>query len=253
MSSAPKTNPDAAAKAAGVVPDDAQMRNTICPFLRSALKAGALEFDGRTASQAAVKDFLGGGPNGLGQIAKFFARRNHTNPDTPRGRFDPINLVGSRGSHPGDSRMLTAQGFDARRFEEFTAHARTAPDGRRYLTAEDFGAAIAEDIRRDPKSRIGPTDVLFNNDMRNSAGEFGLLLHGFGREMAEGPDRGQQVVYVDEMRQLFEQNRFAADWPATLKRASAFGCIRASFGLTGFGGIYGKVRKAYRALVRRQG
>jgi hypothetical protein len=146
--------------------------------------------------------------------------------------------------------MLTAQGFDARRFEEFTAHAHTGPDGRRYLTADDLGAAIAEDMKRDPKSRIGPGDVAFSNDMRNSAGEFGLLLHGFGRKLTDGPDRGQQVVFVDEMRLLFEQNQFPADWQGTVKqRTSAFGCMTTSFGLTGFGGLYGKVRKAYAALT----
>lgn len=253
MSSDAKTNPGAAARpAGGVVPDQAQMTNTICPFLRSALKAGVVDFDGRTASQAAVKDVLGGGVNGLGQIAKFFAQRNHTGPDTPAGRFDPINLVGSRGSHPGDSRMLTAQGFDAGRFEEFTAHAHTGPDGRRYMTAADFGMAIAENIKRDPKSRIGPKDVLFNNDMRNSAGEFGLLLHGFGRKLDGGPERGQQVMFVDEMRRLFEQNQFAPDWQDTVRqRTSAFGCLTTSFGLTGFGGLYGQIRKAYAALKRR--
>jgi hypothetical protein len=213
--------------------------------MRSALKAGLLEFDGQTAPQDRLRDLLGGGLNGLGQVAKFFARRNHTTPDTPRGRYDPLNLAGSRGDHPGDSGMLTAHGFDAARFEAFTAHARTGPDGRRYLTTADLGAAIAEDLARDPRSRVGPKDILFANDMRNSAGEFGLLLEAFGRELPDGPDRGEKAVAVDDMRLLFERSEFPAGWRETVARASAIGWTMASFGLSGFGGIYGAARKAF--------
>lgn len=236
-----------------VIADDEMMRGkTICPFMRSALKAGILDFDGQTAPQDKLKEVLGGGLNGLGQVAKFFARRNHTTADTPAGRYDPLNLVGSRGVHPGDSRMLTAEGFDEKRFQEFTAHARTGPDGRMHMTAEDLGAAIAEDIERDPRSRVGPADVLFNNDMRNSAGEFGLLLEGFGREVMDGPDRGRKAVLVDDMRLLFEKGELPAGWKETVKRASALGWAVTSFGASGRGGIYGEVRKA-RAILRSKG
>jgi hypothetical protein len=235
-----------------VIADDAMMRGkTICPFLRSGLKAGILGFDGETAPQDALTEVLGGGLNGFGQVAKFFAQRNHTTPDTPSGRYDPLNLVGSRGSHPGSSRMLSAEGFDARRFEDFTAHARTGPDGKRYMTAEDFGVAIAESLKRDPKSRVGHSDVLFGNDMRNSAGEFGLLLEGFGRELLDGPDRGRKAVRVDDMRLLFEKNEFPPGWQETVKRASALGWTLTSFGASGFGGIYGEVRKAFAKLNDR--
>jgi hypothetical protein len=229
--------------------DEAAMEGrTTCPFMRSALKAGLLEFDGQTAPQDRLRDLLGGGLNGLGQVAKFFARRNHTTPDTPKGRYDPLNLAGSRGDHPGDSGMLTPRGFDAARFEAFTAHARTGPDGRRYMTTADLGAAIAEDLVRDPRSRVGLKDVFFANDMRNSAGEFGLLLEAFGRELPDGPDRGEKAVSVDDMRSLFERSEFPAGWRETVARSSALGWTMVSFGLSGFGGIYGAVRKAYARL-----
>lgn len=233
----------------GTAIDEAAMEGrTTCPFMRSALKAGLLEFDGQTAPQDRLRDLLGGGLNGLGQVAKFFARRNHTTPETPKGRYDPLNLSGSRGDHPGDSGMLTPRGFDAARFEAFTAHARTGPDGRRYMTAADLGAAIAEDLVRDPSSRVGPKDVFFKNDMRNSAGEFGLLLEAFGRELPDGPDRGEKAVAVDDMRSLFERSEFPAGWRETVARSSALGWTMVSFGLSGFGGIYGAVRKAYARL-----
>jgi hypothetical protein len=144
--------------------------------------------------------------------------------------------------------MLTPRGFDAARFAAFTAHARTGPDGRRYMTSEDLGAAIAEDLARDPHSRVGPKDVLFANDMRNSAGEFGLLLEAFGRELPDGPDRGEKAVAVDDMRLLFERSEFPAGWRETVARSSALGWTTVSFGLSGFGGIYGAVRKAYARL-----
>jgi hypothetical protein len=235
-----------------VMADETMMRGkTICPFMRSGLKAGILGFDGATAPQSALTDVLGGGPNGFGRVARFFAKHNHTTPETPAGRYDPLNLLGSRGAHPGSSRMLGAEGFDARRFEEFTAHARTGPDGRRYMTADDFGVAIAESLKRDPQARVGPTDILFKNDMRNSAGEFGLLLEGFGRELPDGPDRGRKAVLLDEMRLLFEKSEFPPGWRETVKRASALGWAVTSFGVSGFGGIYGAVRKAYAKLNPR--
>jgi hypothetical protein len=230
------------------IDEKAMEGRTTCPFMRSALKAGLLEFDGRTAPQARLRDLLGGGLNGLGQVAKFFARRNHTTPDMAPGRYDPLNLVGSRGDHPGDSGMLTAQGFDPARFDAFTGHARTGPDGRRYMTASDFGAAIAEDLARDPRARVGPKDVLFANDMRNSAGEFGLLLEAFGRPLPDGPDRGEKAVAVDDMRLLFERSEFPAGWRETVARSSALGWTMVSFGLSGFGGIYGAAREAYARL-----
>jgi hypothetical protein len=230
------------------IDEKAMEGRTTCPFMRSALKAGLLEFDGHTAPQSQLRDLLGGGLNGLGQVAKFFARRNHTTPAMEPGRYDPLNLVGSRGDHPGDSGMLTAQGFDAARFDAFTAHARTGPDGRRYMTAADFGSAIAEDLVRDPAARVGKGDVFFANDMRNAAGEFGLLLEAFGRELPDGPDRGEKAVSVDDMRLLFERSEFPAGWRETVARSSAIGWTMVSFGLSGFGGIYGAVRKAYARL-----
>jgi hypothetical protein len=236
-----------AAAPGGVRADEEMMKGrTICPFMRTALKAGVLDFDGQTAPQDTLKRFLGAGLNGFGRVARFFARRNHRTPGMLRGRYDPLNLAGSRGDHPGDSQMLSERGFDPQRFAEFTAHARTGPDGT-YMTARDLGAAIAESLRRDPKARVGTWDVLFKNDMRNSAGEFGLLLEGFGKVLTQGPDRGIRAVFVEDMRLLFEKNQFPPDWPQTIKDASASGWAVTSFGKTGFGGIYDETRKAYAA------
>jgi hypothetical protein len=52
-------------------------------------------------------------------------------------------------------------------------------------------------------------------------------------------------VFVDDMRLLFERNQFPRDWPQTIRGASAIGWTVTSFGKTGFGGIYGEIRKAY--------
>jgi hypothetical protein len=243
--------PPPRAERSGTMKADEQMMKgkTICPFMRTALKAGVLDFDGQTAPQKTLEEILGGGLNGLGRIARFFAKRNHTTPDTPPGRYDPLDLLGSRGDHPGDSQILSERGFDPQRFGEFVAHARPAPGGA-YMTARDLGAAIAENLKRDPHSRVGHSDVLFNNDMRNSAGEFGLLLEGFGKVLTEGVDKGWKSVSVDDMRLLFEKSEFPADWQQTVKRASALGWITTSFGRSGFGGIYGKARKAYAKMSR---
>jgi hypothetical protein len=53
------------------------------------------------------------------------------------------------------------------------------------------------------------------------------------------------------MRLLFEKSEFPPGWQDTVKRASAFGWTRTSFGATGFGGIYGEVRKAFARLNER--
>jgi hypothetical protein len=246
--------PPARPEPSSVVRADEQMMKgkTICPFLRTALKAGVLDFDGRTAPQDTLEELLGGGLNGLGRVAKFFAQRNHTSPSTPPGCYDPLNLVGSRGAHPGDSQILSARGFDPQRFAEFIAHAQPGPEGA-YMTERELGAAIAENLRRDPNSRVGHLDVLFNNDMRNSAGEFGLLLEGFGKTLREGRDKGRKAVFVEDMRLLFEKNEFPVDWQRTVKAASALGWATTSFGNSGFGGIYGEARKAYAAISATRG
>jgi hypothetical protein len=242
----------ARAERSGTVKADEQMMQgkTICPFMRTALKAGVLDFDGHSAPYDTLEEILGGGLNGLGRVAKFFAKRNHTPPDMAPGRYDPLNLARSRGDHPGDSQILSERGFDAERFGEFIAHARPGPDGA-YMTARELGAAIAQSLERDPNSRIGHSDVLLDNDARKSAGEFGLLLEGFGKVLAQGADRGRKAVSVDDMRLLFEKSEFPADWQQTVKAASALGWLTTSFGRSGFGGIYGEVRKALRQDQRR--
>ena len=66
--------------------------------------------------------------------------------------------------------------------------------------------------------------------------------------LTDGPDRGQKALYVEDMRLLFERNVFPEGYRATVARASALGCIIISFGLLGFGGIYGHIRRAYGRL-----
>lgn len=228
---APAASPDAFGGAArrGLAEADLAGK-TSCPFLRTALKEGILDFDGKTAPQEKLTEILGGGLNGFGQVAKFFANYSHTTGDQKAlKQYDPLNLVGSRGDHPGDSKILEGGQFNPERFEAFTRNSRPGDDGRQYMTVEDFGRSIAADIQADPESRVGRLKNLTKNnpvtgeDIQNSAGEFALLLEGFGAPTRFPDGSTKKAISVDDMRLLFEKNVFPAGWEQRVRSASAAG------------------------------
>ncbi len=209
----------AAAPAAHTAPvSDEMLRDTHCPFIRTALKAGVLGFDGQTAPIDRLKEVLG--PD-FGRVPAFFARQNHK-PEGggwffTRTTYDPIHLVGSKGDHPGDTGILSAAGFSEAAFRAVTSH---STDGKT-MTADDFVRAFSAANAQDP----GANHVV---DRAKSAGEFALLLEAFGH--IEG---GKKRVSISDMRLLFEKNEFPPNWEQSLANASAVGWTKLTLQMSG--------------------
>jgi hypothetical protein len=144
-------------------------KKATCPFMGSVVLSGALPVHGSIGRPlAAVQDVVDlgdGGGGGLGSLAlRAFAIGNHSRiPDAsgnfgepaPEGFFS-LDFPGSKGAHPGDSRILLA---DPNRFEsgrlsseEFARLAGMADD-RGMLTIEAVGTFIAGNVQRDPRGR----------------------------------------------------------------------------------------------------
>lgn len=140
-----------------------------CPFLGSAVSQGLLSSRGTVDNPLAAVDDVrrlgnrGGGD--LGDLLAFFAVGNHSlmlggasgalDERAPTGLFS-LNLPGSQGSHPGHSGILEG---DPRRLgsgrlstEDFVRLAGFATDG--FLKRSDAGRFIAENLTRDPGSKV---------------------------------------------------------------------------------------------------
>lgn len=200
---------------------DEMLKDTPCPFIRSALKADLLKYDGKTAPIARLKEILG---SDFGRVPAFFARVNHraegdNHSVFTRKVYDPLHLAHSKGDHAGDTGMLGAQGFDRAAFARVVAHS----SDRKTMTAADFSRAIVQANRRDAQANA----VV---DVSKSAGEFALLLEAFGH--VEG---GEKRISIEDMRLLFERNEFPANWEQSIKQASAAGwaALTLKMGTTG--------------------
>jgi hypothetical protein len=168
---------------------DVVRRRATCPFVGSAVAAEALPVHceaGRPLARIEDLARLGDAGGGdLGELLAFFARGNHGFMAGASGRLDrpvppglfSLDLPGSQGSHPGHSGMLqgdpgeVASGrFDEEAFGRFIAPAR---DG--LLKRSDVGRFIAENLRRDPASKVfGPkVAALLAVDLARFAGQVG--------------------------------------------------------------------------------
>src|SRR5215469_2540293 len=140
-----------------------------CPFLGSAVSQGRLGVRGAADNPlAAVEDVrrlgnTGGGD--LGDLLALFAVGNHSrmcgadggalDEPVPAGLFS-LELPGSQGSHPGHSGILEG---DPRRLgsgrlsaEDFARLVGFATNG--FLKRSDVGRFIAENLTRDPASKV---------------------------------------------------------------------------------------------------
>ena len=142
-----------------------------CPFIGSAMATEALPIR-NSADQplAKIDDVVKLGNSGggiLGQVLKLFATGNHAkmmgasgklDREVPPGTFS-LDLPASQGSHPGHSGILQGDplALNSGRFsdEDFGRLLARAKDG--YVTRSDVGKFIAENLMRDPKSKVlGP-------------------------------------------------------------------------------------------------
>jgi hypothetical protein len=140
-----------------------------CPFLGSATYQELLSIRGTADNPlAAIEDVrrLGNAGGGdLGDLLAFFANGNHAlmRSDTsdaldepvPAGLFS-LELPGSQGSHPGHSGILEGDpqklGSGRLSRENFARFINFAKD--KFLKRSDVGRFIAENLTRDPNSKV---------------------------------------------------------------------------------------------------
>ena len=139
-----------------------------CPFLGPAVAMQRLSVRNEASNPlAAVEDLreLGNSGGGdLGDLLVFFATGNHLamrsrggalDAGVPRGLFS-LELPGSQGSHFGHSGILQGNPkeldsgrFSASDFARLTSRAKAG-----FITRSEVGRFIAENLRRDPESRV---------------------------------------------------------------------------------------------------
>ncbi len=175
-----------------------------CPFLGSAVAEGHLAVRNEASNPlASIEDVRALGNSGggdLGDLLAFFAEGNHAFMRGGAGRLDspaPANLFslelpGSQGSHPGHSGTLQADPgtLDSGRFSQadFDRLLHHAKDG--LLKRSDVGRYIAENLRRDPGSKVADlnTAELLAGDVMNLVTTAGSALVSklFGSEKGGG-------------------------------------------------------------------
>ena len=245
--------------------DTLVVKAATCPFMRSAVKAGTVRirgsFEQPLGDTSDVIHLGNAGGGDLGKVLKFFADINHNRLNGPGGfttEAVPENTFaiwfpGSRGAHPGHSGILmgdpgdVASGaFTPDRLARLTSEYSTLySDGKRYISRDQIGAFIADNVAADPASRGFNLDgikslssqveelasrvvandpnvlqdvlhlLVTSNDLVNSCGEFSLLFTRF----ADGSDQdGNPLISTTAVESLFRDGVFPAGWdqhPAT--------------------------------------
>jgi hypothetical protein len=174
------------------VKDSIVKAKATCPFIGTAVATGDLPV--RTNAQnptASIDDVvklgnLGGGD--LGNVLKVFAEGNHAFVKGPSGKLDQpaapglfsLEFPGSQGSHPGHSGILqgdpTKLGSGRFSQEDFDRLISRAKNG--YVKRSDIGKFIAENLRKDPNSKVAGLKVagLLARDLGHFVGSVGSAL-----------------------------------------------------------------------------
>lgn len=180
-------------------------RKATCPFIGSVVKSGELSVlksaDTPLAAIDQVAELGDSGGGDLGsKVLKIFAHGNHNrmpgpsgalNTAVPDGTFS-LDFGGSQGAHAGhsgillgDPTQLDAGRFSAADFARLAKHA----DKNGQLSEEAIGDFIAENLVRDPNSKVLPIGDLAGDLFDFAAEAVDEALDGiaklFGREEEE--------------------------------------------------------------------
>lgn len=236
-----------------------------CPFLASAVNSGALPVRNSAANPLAfVTDVVGLGNSGgghLGNVLHIFATGNHAymlssdsgttlDTPTPDNAFSLI-LPGSQGSHPGHSSILesdptkiTSGRWSDADFQRMLAHAQNG-----LIARSAMGAFIAENLRRDPNSRVANpavallllkdlagviggafsrdavialTKALGDDNLIGSCGEFALLFALLENSPNTKTVNGEIALSVADITSMFRDKVFPAGWDQWRKSAHSW-------------------------------
>jgi hypothetical protein len=161
-------DPNTALTLTDQVSDQMVRKKVTCPFLGGAVRQKFLavrgDADNPLASIEDVRRLGNSGGGDLGDLLVMFASGNHAfmrgddgklSVKVPSGLFS-LELPGSQGSHPGHSGILQGdpETLDSGRLSEadFARLATRAKGG--FIKRSDFGRFIAENLLRDPKSKV---------------------------------------------------------------------------------------------------
>ena len=154
--------------------DELVRTKVTCPFLGSAVLQKLLAVRGDAGNPLAsiedVRQLGNSGGGDLGRVLVLFATGNHAFMRSDTGRLDrkvpnglfSLELPGSQGSHPGHSGILQgdpgALGSGRLSEADFARLAGRATDG--FIKRSDVGRFIAENLRKDPRSKVLDANVL---------------------------------------------------------------------------------------------
>lgn len=240
--------------------EDLVTKKATCPFLGSAIATGQLAVRHRPGNLlASVQEVIELGNTGggdLGQVLGFFARGNHgkmrgpagneLDTPVPDGLFS-LELPGSQGSHAGHSGILQddPEQLDSGRFSASDFQRLAALGRNGFIKRSDIARFIAENLRRDPRSKSFPvatwaseTADLFgkpdeteiqqslariagSNNLLGSAGEFGLLLAFLHNSPRTRQDAKDPAFSMDEIAAMFREHdkKLPDDWRSWKKTA----------------------------------
>jgi len=188
-------------------------KKATCPFIATAVVTGRLpvrnEATNPVASIEDVRRLGNTGGGDLGDLLVLFATGNHAfmrgltgqlNQKVPDGLFS-LDFPGSQGSHPGHSGILEGDPtqLDSGRLslEDFERLERRAIEG--LIRRSDVGKFIAENLHRDPKSKVFGASVA-----RLLADDLGSFVASVGPDLLERL-RGSNDVVNGPHRELEEK------------------------------------------------
>jgi hypothetical protein len=240
-------------------------KKATCPFIGAAVAESQLPVrNDRLNPLASIEDVRKLGNTGggrLGEVLVLFASGNHSRMRDDSGGLNALvpdslfslEFPGSQGSHAGHSGILQEDPklLDSGRLSEenFTRLISRAKDG--LIKRSDVGRFIAENVFRDPKSKVvGPdTAAEFTRDFRDlmkaiglaalglfdgdanhrdiqqkftkltgednlvgASGEFGLLFAFFANKPGAEEVDDEPTLAVDDLKLMFVEKRLPAGW-----------------------------------------
>jgi hypothetical protein len=145
-----------------------------CPFIASAVSQGHLPVQNDATNPLAkiddVRELGNTGGGDLGDFLVHFATGNHArmrgasgklDTKTPNGFFS-LEFPGSQGSHPGHSGILQGDPtvLDSGRLSEADFARLIGPQQNGLIKRSDVAHFIAENVIRDPQSKVLSTDTI---------------------------------------------------------------------------------------------
>lgn len=168
-------------------------KKATCPFIGAAVATRALPVrNSADRPLASIDDVVALGSSGggdLGDVLEIFAKGNHSKMLGPSGKLDApvppslfsLDFPGSQGSHPGHSGILQGDPtqLNSGRFSQEDFDRLISRAHRGYLKRDDIAAYIAENVIKDPNSKV------FTGSAKAVLGDLALFVASTGPAFLE--------------------------------------------------------------------